>query len=290
MYFIGMNVPLGIRVPFGIYLNDLTQMAYPPRNMFNPFLKAFKNHQTKEMTGQAKYIFVPLPSLIRDAVEFLWVQEERIVLNAPGFSPIIPGAKDTLSMEREVTKVRQKYNIPKEYLLVMGNVDERNNVTKLVGILKELHRQGQDLDLVIYGQENTAFYTFRNELIQAGVQQRVHILPSLETDEIPYLIAGSQCIVHSAFYEWFCELLLQAVYQEKPIVASNIAGIRELLGQDGFISFYPASTPSIQKAILQGLTDASLGVQTNLFAQKKLPNYIWERHFETFQKTILAKN
>lgn len=157
----------------------------------------------------------------------------------------------------EIDRVKNKYKLPyKNYLLVVGNIEPRKNLTNALRAYKLLPKHIQnDYGLVFVGGDgwlNEEFYSTLNAM-QAEDYNVLKIDKYVQDSDLPALYSGSAALLHTAIYEGFGIPPLEAMACETPVLVSDIPAIREVVGEAGHY-FDPVDPNSISKTISKLLT------------------------------------
>ena len=139
--------------------------------------------------------------------------------------------------------------LPERYLLFIGNVAPRKGLPTLLAALRELHDQDPDTPpLVLAGPPGwgPALETTR---LPAGA-----VVPAgyLETADLRRLVAGAALLAYPSVYEGFGLPPLEAFAAGVPVVASDLAVVREVTGD--LATLVPVGDP----AALAGALRATL--------------------------------
>jgi len=146
--------------------------------------------------------------------------------------------------------VRLPENVPKNYLLFVGNVKKHKNLVGLLDAFANVQDRVQ-LDLVLAGGaahvKNEDREVFRR-LEMLG--SRVQLLGNLSFKELRVVVAGAACLVMPSFYEGVGLPPLEAMAVGTPVLASDITSLRETCGQAAHY-FDPSDVSSLEKSILE---------------------------------------
>ncbi len=137
---------------------------------------------------------------------------------------------------REITKVKQKYGVKKNYILALSNLEPRKNLDTLVDAycdLSEQHREKISLLLVgVSGWKTDKLF----EKIVGRVKEGYDIIrPSsyLSDHDKPALISGAKMLVYPSHYEGFGMPPLEALACGVPVITSNNSSLPEVMGDTG---------------------------------------------------------
>lgn len=118
----------------------------------------------------------------------------------------------------------------KPYLLIVGTLEPRKNVSLAVRTARELRARGHDLQLVIVGSRGWARQSEIRE-IRAAEAAGIVIWPGyVSDDERDALYAGATALLLPSVYEGFGMPLIEAMAAGLPCVCSEIAVFDEVSG------------------------------------------------------------
>jgi glycosyltransferase involved in cell wall biosynthesis len=141
------------------------------------------------------------------------------------------------------------------YLLYVGRIERLKGVFTLIEAVR-----GLELPLRIVGS-GEAEQELRERLQEPGFE-RVELLGFREGAELEQLLADSLAtVVPSEWYEPFGLTVVEAMAHARPVIASDIGGITELVehGRDGLL--FPAGDAAALRARVEALADDPEGAQ-----------------------------
>ena len=137
--------------------------------------------------------------------------------------------------------VKNKYSLPDEYILYVGDINYNKNLPQLIKALKYLPTS---LHLVLVGknfisQEIPEWKWIETQIALSNVAARVHFITSVTTDAVDELSAiYSQAIayVQPSLYEGFGLPVLEAMRCNTPVVATHLSSLPEVTGKFGVLT------------------------------------------------------
>ncbi|GAA4321064.1 hypothetical protein GCM10023115_48520 [Pontixanthobacter gangjinensis] len=167
---------------------------------------------------------------IHDLIDTLGYPKEQTSVIRRG----IPNEK--LNGEDFGWELRKELGLGGESKIVMhvGNFSPEKNHTFLLEIFQELKSSHPEIKLVCVG-DGVTYGDIDQKIKNNGLEESVFLLGFRKN--IPELLSASDCIVLSSLVEGVPGVILEAAVQEKPTVASNVGGVKEVLidKQTGFI-------------------------------------------------------
>jgi glycosyltransferase involved in cell wall biosynthesis len=171
--------------------------------------------------------------------------------------PIIDSAKFVHRSAIEIKNVRAKYGIFDSYILFIGNIEPRKNLTGLLNayaLLDSSTLQKYSLLLVgAKGWKDAEIHNLINELRNKGLRI---VQPSVwVTDEdIPAIISGASAFVYVSKYEGFGIPPVEAMFCGTPVISSNNSSLPEAVGK-GAIMVNADDSTEIKDALAKLLND-----------------------------------
>lgn len=183
-----------------------------------------------------------------------------------------------LGQEERVACVIQKYRLQGRYILNVGTVEPRKNLSGLLKAFKLLRsRYGTDCRLLIAGGtgwRNSSIYSTYNEC--GFTDDEVKFLGYVPDEDMPYLYAGAELFVFPSLYEGFGLPPLEAMACGCPVITSNVSSLPEVVGDAG-IMVAPDDTDGLAEAMARVLGDKDLMRQMSLRGLEQAGQFSWER-------------
>jgi len=128
---------------------------------------------------------------------------------------------------------RGRYNLPKEPILSVGHFEQRKNYLRLIDALAKLRDEGQDLNLVIVGNDSGERKRIQERIDASNLNQRVTLLSGLSDLEVRCAYKLASLFVFPSSYEGFGIPILEAMAAGCPMVLSDIPVFREITQNRG---------------------------------------------------------
>ncbi len=207
----------------------------------------------------------------RDMVAAYNLPPEKITVvheaAAPRFRPQPP---DT------VIAVRARYHLPDRYLLFVGTIEPRKNLTRLLSGFEAIHADGLTDGLVIVGKRGWLYDDFFSRLEQSPARAAV-ILPGYVPDEdLPAIYAGAQALVLPSLYEGFGLPVLEAMACGTPVTCSDTSSLPEIAGEAA-LHFAPDSVESLTHALHRLLSDTDLRAALRQRGFEQAAKFSWDQ-------------
>lgn len=131
--------------------------------------------------------------------------------------------------DREKEFIRQKYQLPQNYLLNVGTIEARKN---LMLIIKALPLIDATYPLVVIGKETKYTKLVKKEIKNLGLQQRIIFLKNIPFSDLPGIYQMATTFIYPSEYEGFGIPIIEALYGKTPVVAAKGSCLEEAGGPD----------------------------------------------------------
>jgi glycosyltransferase involved in cell wall biosynthesis len=207
----------------------------------------------------------------RDIVTHYDLQPSQVTVvheaAAPGFVPV---PRD------DIDRVRCGYDLPEQFLIFVGTIEPRKNLTKLIEALQLLRDQGVHIPLVIVGGKGWLYDDFFRRLDELEVHDSVLFPGYVPSADLPALYSAATAAVMPSIYEGFGLPVLEAMACGTPVVSSSASSLPEL-GGDAALYFEPLDLSGMAEAIRTIWTDAELRNQMGRRGLEQAARFSWER-------------
>jgi glycosyltransferase involved in cell wall biosynthesis len=256
-------------IPAVLTVHDLIFRHLPAHH--KPLNRWYLNATMPLYCRRADHIIAVSENTRRDLVAAYGVPPERVtvILEAadPRFSP--------RSVEM-VTAVRERYGLPPRYLLFVGTIEPRKNLSRLLAAFEAIHADGLSDGLVVVGRPGWLYDSFFAALEASPVRDAV-VLPGYVADEdLPAIYTGAQALVFPSLYEGFGLPVLEAMACGTPVVASRASSIPEV-GGDAALYFDPTSVGEMAEAMHAMLGDPTTGEEKREQGLARAGQFSWRR-------------
>jgi len=209
----------------------------------------------------------------RDIIETYAVDPERVIVT-PAAAPthFKPVADD-----REVQKIRERYGIGANYLLSLGSIQPRKNLTRLIDAYSALRatRPGDELpQLVIAGKRGWLDDEVFRAAQQDGRNEFIKFIGYVPDQDLPALYSGAMCFVYPSYFEGFGLPVLEAMQCGAPVIAGNQTSLPEVAG-DAALLFDPFDTKALGEAIARVIDRPDYRAELRGKGLKRAANFSW---------------
>ncbi len=243
----------GVNPPTIVTVYDLTTLVHP--ELFPQFDVLYWRYIQKRTLQNANKIIAISDATANDICRYYDISRENIRVIYPAFSNIFKPA----SPER-INQVHKQYNLPEEYILHVGRIDRKKNLTMLVQAFANFRKQtGNETKLVLVGEEylKSIDMELNPTIEQLGLTKEVVFTGIVPDVDLPPLYSGALTTVFPSLHEGFGLAPLEAMACGSPLIAHITGGLSEVAG-DAAIRLETVTIDSIADSICKVVTDPEL--------------------------------
>ena len=254
------EIPAGIEktgIKSVVTIHDLIHERYPEQ--YNAIDVKIYSKKFRYACANADKVIAISEQTKRDIIQFYKTPEEKITVSYQSCNPAF--GKQASSEEKE--RIKQQYNLPKQFFLYVGSIIERKN---LLNICKAIFLLRNDLSipLVVIGEGGKYKQQVKDYLLQNGLQERIIFLsenPSAKSAQsfksaidFPAIYQSAIAMLYPSFFEGFGIPVLEALWSKLPVITSNVSCLPEA-GADGAYYVNPSSAEEIAEGMMKIFSD-----------------------------------
>jgi glycosyltransferase involved in cell wall biosynthesis len=128
--------------------------------------------------------------------------------------------------EEQKQKVKTKLQLPNEFVLMVGNIEERKNH---LNVIKALHHNKIDIPLVIVGRNSNYALQIKKFIAEKNIQN-VYFQHNAALEDLPAVYTLASIFVYPSFFEGFGIPIAEALWCGTPVITSKVSCFRETAG------------------------------------------------------------
>ena len=240
---------LSNELPFGlksrsmkkiVTIHDLIFLRFP--NQYKLFDRIVYNFKSKYACKHADKVIAISEQTKNDIVKFYHINPEKIEVIYQSCNPIFKQK----ATETYKQKIKQKYQLPDQFLLYVGSINERKNLITLLQSLRELPEQ----ELIVVGRGKKYKDQCVNYIEQEQLSNRVHLLDVADNEELAALYQLAYIMVYPSLFEGFGIPIIEALHSKTPVITSK-GGCFPEAGGPHSIYIDPLNPKDIRDAVLK---------------------------------------
>jgi glycosyltransferase involved in cell wall biosynthesis len=227
-----------VHIPAVVTMHDLIFMRYP--HLYKGFDRIIYRRKVSQALHDAQKIIAVSKQTADDLIKFFIMDSKKIEVVYQSCNALF-WQKNTSQKIRETL---YKYNLPEQYLLSVGTIEERKNVLM---IIKALNKFKIDIPLIIIGRQ-TPYYDIVKEYIDANSVKNIYFLHNVPLDDLPSFYQQASIFIYPSFFEGFGIPVLEAIVSGTPVITSKGSCFSEA-GGDSSLYVDPESVDEMGEAI-----------------------------------------
>lgn len=240
------EIPLGIRnLPLKkiVTIHDLIFLSHPHYyKWFDRMIYTFKH---RHAATHADKIIAISEQTKRDLIHYFKIDAAKIEV-------IYQGCNERFKQElpkAQIDAVRKKYDLPEEYILNVGTIQERKNVLSLIKAL-----QSTPYKLVIVGSPKSYFRKVKEYIESNDLDKQITVLPHIEVQDLVAIYQGARLFCYPSICEGFGIPIIEAMYSGLPVITSTGSCFPEA-GGPSTTYVEPGDIPTLREAIIRLMED-----------------------------------
>ncbi|MDB4940103.1 MAG: group 1 glycosyl transferase [Candidatus Doudnabacteria bacterium] len=152
-------------------------------------------------------------------------------------------------------QLRQKYNLPKRFILSISTIEPRKNISTLIAAFERI--KDQDVNLVIAGRLGWLYKDLLKQIEKSPKRNQILLTGYINETDKPYLISLSEILCYPSYYEGFGFVPLEAMACGVPVISSTRTSMPEIC-EDAALLVEPSSLTDLTTALNALLENQSL--------------------------------
>jgi glycosyltransferase involved in cell wall biosynthesis len=265
------DVPLWRQCATVLTIHDLSQLVHPETHEKRSVRRA--RRRLPVMARGADAIITPTESVRGEVCGLLKTSPEKVFAIPEAaracFRPLPFAAS---------ADVRGRLAIGDAFLLAVGTLEPRKNLSVLVSAFEELARARpqSNIQLVIAGGRGWLSGPLFAAIEKSPARDRILLTDYLHDEDLRALYASCRAFIYPSMYEGFGLPPLEAMACGAPVIASRIPSLEETVG-DAALLFDPQSVDELAQKILELLGDENARRELSIAGQQRAAEFSWEK-------------
>ena len=224
--------PLFPGCPISLLIHDLSYEHTP--EWFQPSEVTRFRWTIPRSAAIAKVVLTISAYCKADIMKRLRLPSEKVVITPNALPPFYAPAP-----RESIEALREKLDLSKHYILALGNLQPRKNITTLLRAWKAIrnHPELQNMSLVVTGKKAWLYDEILQEAGEAGANEaggalteRIHFTGYLPEEDLPALYSGAFLFVYPSLFEGFGLPPIEAMACGTPVIVGRNSALPEVCG------------------------------------------------------------
>ncbi|WP_445749119.1 glycosyltransferase family 4 protein [Polaribacter sp.] len=220
------EIPKGIEktsIKTVVTIHDLIFIRYP--KLYSYFDRIIYIRKVKFAAKNSSKIIAISEQTKSDIIDFLKIDSSKIEV-------IYQGCHETFKVEKSKEFrefVKEKYNLPDQFILNVGAINERKNILTLIKSIENI-----ETTLIIVGVKTSYFKILNNYINENNLQKKVFFLENVTMDELSAIYQMATIFVYPSIFEGFGIPIIEALFSKTPVITTKGGCFEEAGGPHSF--------------------------------------------------------
>lgn len=262
-----------------VTVHDLSFLRLPQHA--DPGLRAYLQKTVPRSVERACRVLADSQSTCDDLAELLAVPPEKVSVVPAGVEPRFRPIRDAVKLD----EVRARYHLPRWFILSVGTIEPRKNLSRLISAYAQLRRQtGLPHALVLAGKQGWLYQDIYNQVQREGLSEHVQFIGFVADDDLPSLYTLADLLAFPSLYEGFGLPPLEAMACGTPVITSRNSSLPEAVGSAALM-VEAEDTEELADAMARVLGNANLRIRLADLGRAQAARFTWA---EAAKKLLLA--
>ncbi|MEN8794039.1 MAG: glycosyltransferase family 1 protein [Flavobacteriales bacterium] len=227
------------KIKYVVTIHDLIFLRFPEN--YNRIDRKIYKKKVEYACKTADKIIAISEQTKRDLMEFLNVPENKIEVIYQSCAKSFHHISDY----RYRDLIKNKYNLPENYILYVGTIEKRKNLATLI---EAIGKSNTKLPLVAVGKQTDYTKEVMAMVDKYNLGNQVALLQNVSFLDLPSIYQSANLFVYPSFFEGFGIPVLEALYSKTPVIAA-IGSCLEEAGGPNSIYIDPKNSDELASAI-----------------------------------------
>jgi len=250
-HFTNGMMPIASPVSTIVTIHDMSLRLYP---RCHPVRRLLLNRPLMQVAiRQAASIVTVSESARRDLLRLHRIPSDRVSVVQEAASPAFRPITDRAWLDR----VRSKYGLPERFVLYVGTIEPRKNLSRLVEAFAQARRRGIPHHLVCVGPYGWSSRDLAGRIDRLGITDAVHFTGYASFEDLPAIYNLGDFFVFPSLYEGFGLPVVEAMASGLPVITSSTSSLAEIAATAA-VTVDPTNADAIADAMVSVATDEAL--------------------------------
>jgi len=250
---------------------DVIPLLYPETQ--TPIQLAYWRKQLRLTAKTCAHLLTISEASKRDIVRVLQVDPKNITV-----TPLGVDARFRPASEIEKKAVREKYQLPENYILYLGTIEPRKNIARLIRSFNIVAGKIPH-SLVLAGKWGWSYEDVKDEIAKSPFRERIVSLSYVDPEYLSALCGTATLFVFPSLYEGYGLPPLEAMASGTPVITSNVSSLPEVVG-DSAITVNPLDEEALGVAIERLAMDENLQNELRQKGIERAKQFNWDKTAE----------
>ncbi len=186
---------------------------------------------------------------------------------------------------RDLSPILRKYGLSRPYVLFVGRIEPRKNLSGLIKAFERLVKEGGVPHKLAVAGMRDGLFSAHFSAMTAAARERVVFTGRVEQEDLPLVYAGADLLAYPSFAEGFGLPIIEAMACGTPVVCSDTSSMPEAGGEAALYAD-PADPAAIAAAMGRVLRDGNLARSMREKGLRHARAFRWEHTARMLSRTF----
>ncbi len=269
-HFTNSLAPLRAPCPIVITLHDMSLFVHARLHPLKSQL--FVRPIIPAVAHRAAAIITVSQHAKREIVMGLQVPPDKVHVIYEAAAPQYRVLADAVELDR----VRQCYGLRRPFVLYVGTIEPRKNLTRLVTAFAQARRHCPELELVLVGQLGWKYSSLFKAIEDLDLKHAVRRLGYVPNEDLPALYNLARALAFPSLYEGFGLPVVEAMACGTPVLTSNGSSLAEIAANASYL-IDPLDVDDIVRGLVALVEDDDLHARLRIAGLTRSAQLSWQR-------------
>jgi glycosyltransferase involved in cell wall biosynthesis len=262
--------PFWLPCPMVVTVHDISYKRYP--EYFSKRDLILFNTLLPYTLKRARAVITISKHAKMEILNFFPGLNDRVFVTSLASNPIYK-----IMQEKQARQIiSERYNINSDFLLAVGNLQPRKNMTRLLEAFAEVRKKDYEVKLVIVGKTHWKASAIYQRVIDLGLENDVIFTGYVPENDLVAFYNAAKVFVFPSIYEGFGLPILEAMACGTPVITANTSSMPEVAGNCALL-VDPFDHDHIAKAMIDIMENPTLAQNLSELGLKHVKNFSWEK-------------
>jgi len=279
-------IPRYRNIPVVATLHDAIPLSHP--EWVNAGFRKLKNALWKRAAHWAAHIITISEYSKQEIAHYFAIDAQKISVIPNGV-----GARWFRSLDEDaLNTILERYNLPQYYFLVVGTLQPRKNIARIIEAYRSLPAEiRHEVPLIVVGRAGWRCEDVVETLTSPAAGDSLRWLKHLPDDDLFAVLKGATALVFPSLCEGFGLPVVEAFAAGTPVITSNTTALPEVAG-DAALLVNPLDAADIAAAMQSMLEQPELANTFRCKGKERALAYSWDvtaaRTLDVYKRTLAA--
>jgi glycosyltransferase involved in cell wall biosynthesis len=271
------TAPLFTKVPTVITLHDiiyLERLNFTKGTLYQIIGNLYRRWNVPQVVKKASTIITVSKYEKQRILDHFNLTSEQVITVHNGVGDLFEKVDDL----SKLNAIKEKYNLPDNYIFFLGNTDPKKNVEGVMRTLSLMRKKNKlNFKLLMLDIDRNYLQQIAKKIGDENVLSHITFCGYVPNHELPAIYSMAKVFLYPSIRESFGIPILEAMACGTPVITSNTSSMPEVAG-DAALQIDPDKPEEIANAINTLLYDAVLRQQLISRGLQRAQEFSWRNN------------